>query len=297
MGLALMMFAAATHHAALLLRPSSDLPAVRLVGRSVLALRGGQVPAATLEDEEVEALRKQYERYKAKVEMPLSNFDEATAQRTQAIRVRGLLSREDIAAVHRAGEALARERADSTMDRSAWGQPNGTWLVTFLNTDGAFEAMLPDLYSRVRAAAVAVDREHWNVTAGVEDVNYRVVEYHTVRSSLAGRPTRGGLHTQRHCDQGSLLTIDILLTDPAEIEGGVLQTLEADGTLLNHAWEQGDALVFLSHKYHCVSELTRGTRQVMVCELWQGTESHAPSRDEAERWQGVWKDEWRTWEP
>ena len=29
---------------------------------------------------------------------------------------------------------------------------------------------------------------------------------------------------------------------------GVLQTLEADGTLLSHEWEQGDALVFLSHK-------------------------------------------------
>ena len=52
----------------------------------------------------------------------------------------------------------------------------------------------------------------------------------------------------------------------------------------------GDALVFLSHKYHCVSELTRGTRHVMVCELWQGTENHGATRDEAERWQGEWRD-------
>ena len=51
-------------------------------------------------------------------------------------------------------------------------------------------------------------------------------------------------------DQGSLLTIDVLLTDPADIEGGVLQTLEADDQLRGHAWERGDALVFLSHKYH-----------------------------------------------
>jgi hypothetical protein len=146
-------------------------------------------------------------------------------------------------------------------------------------------------------------------------------------------------------DQGSLLTIDVLLTDPADIEGGVLQTLEADDQLRGHAWERGDALVFLSHKYHtlcrnqglygqlargpcgglaearrssgqpeacsganlslpatvrsfdiryhCVSELTRGTRQVLVCELWQGTENPSPSRDEEHRWRGEWKDEWR----
>ena len=114
-----------------------------------------------------------------------------------------------------------------------------------------------------------------------------------MRSSIDGRPTRGGLHTKRHCDHGSLVTIDILLTDPAQIEGGVLQTLEPDGELLGHAWERGDALVFLSHKYHCVSPLTRGTRQVMVCELWQGTENRSPSRDEGLRWAGEWKDDWR----
>ena len=38
-----------------------------------------------------------------------------------------------------------------------------------------------------------------------------------------GEPTGGGLRTLRHVDQGSLLTIDVLLTDPADIEGGVLQ--------------------------------------------------------------------------
>ena len=131
--------------------------------------------------------------------------------------------------------------------------------------------------------------EHWNVTAGARHANYRVAEYHTMRSALGGRPTGGGLRTLKHVDQGSLVTIDILLSDPAEIEGGVLQTLEPDGELLSHAWEQGDALVFLSHKYHCVSELTGGTRQVMVCEFWEGTENWAPTRDESARWEGEWR--------
>ena len=252
-------------------------------------LRGGASTLSESTEEDEDILRHEYERYKAAVEMPLSNYEIEDAQRTQAIRVRGLLSKEDIDAVHRAGAATAQQRPDSTIDRSAWGQPKGTWRVTFLNSGGAFEAALPELYARIKQAALAVDRAHWNVTEGVENVNYRVVEYHTVLSSLHGQPTGGGLHTKRHCDQGSLITIDILLTDPSEIDGGVLQTLEADGSLTSHSWEQGDALVFLSHKYHCVSELRQGTRQVMVCELWQGTENHAPSRDEKERWLGVWK--------
>lgn len=239
------------------------------------------------------ALQREYERYVAAVEAPLLNFDEEAAQRTQAVHLPALLSREDVAAVHRAGAAAALRRPDATIDRSAWGQPAGTWRVSFLNAGGAFEELLPELYGRVRDAMLAVDAAHWNATAGVEHVNYRVAEYHTMRSSIGGEPTRGGLHTQRHCDHGSLLTIDVLLTEIDEIEGGVLQTLEPDGTLAQHAWEVGDALVFLSHKYHCVSELTAGTRQVLVCELWQGTENQAPGRDEAERWQGVWKEEWR----
>ena len=244
-------------------------------------------PAASAALDDLEQMQFEYERYRAAVEAPLHNVEIPTAQRTQAVHIPKLLSRDDIAAVHRVGAAVAAERADATIDRSAWGQPEGTWTVTFVNAGGALEAMEPALHAKIRDAALAVDREHWNVTAGARLANYRVAEHHTMRSALGGRPIAAA-HT-RHCDHGSLVTIDILLTDPAQIEGGVLQTLEPDGELLGHAWEQGDALVFLSHKYHCVSPLTRGTRQVMVCELWQGTENRSPSRDEGLRWAGEWR--------
>jgi hypothetical protein len=269
-------------------RGAQPIPAAR----ASMSIRGASTPTVDAADDA--ALRHEYERYKAAVEMPLRNVDEATAQQTQPVRLRGLLSKTDIEELHRVAAATAAEQPHSTIDRSAWGQPEGTWRVTFLQTGGSFEAALPELHARLRNAMVAVDRDQeWNVTAGVADVNYRCVEHHTVRSELKGEPTGGGLHTKRHCDQGSLITIDILLTDLAEIEGGVLQTLESDDTLKSHAWEQGDALVFLSHKYHSVSRLTGGTRQVLVCELWQGTENHQPSRDEKERWQGEWKEDWR----
>jgi len=245
-----------------------------------------------------EDAHREYERYLAAVKLPLSNIDESAAQLTQAIRIRGLLSQEDIDEVHRAAAAVAQLHADSTIDRSAWGQPKRTWLVTFLNTAGEFQSRLPHIHARVREAALAVDREHWNIATDLEHVSYRAAEYHTMLATLNGKPTGGGLHTKHHCDHGSLVTIDILLSDPAEFEGGVLQTLEADGELHSHPWQQGDALVFLSHKYHSVSTLTRGKRNVLVCELWQGTENHKPSRDEKERWVGEWKDEeWRRQAP
>ena len=146
------------------------------------------LPAVEQDDEasKMLVLQHEYERYRAAVEQPLHNVDESTAQRTQAVRVRGLLSGEDIEALHRLGKELARQRPDSTIDRSAWGQPEGTWLVTFLNTEGAFEQALPALHAKVRAAALAVDRAHWNLTAGVAEgqLNYRVAEYHTMRSEL-----------------------------------------------------------------------------------------------------------------
>ena len=71
--------------------------------------------------------------------------------------------------------------------------------------------------------------------------------------------------------------------------GMVPMVRQPDGSLLQHTFERGDALVFLSHKYHSVSPVTAGTRQVLVSELWQGTENVVPSRDEKERWQGTWR--------
>jgi hypothetical protein len=52
-----------------------------------------------------------------------------------------------------------------------------------------------------------------------------------------------------HYDQGSVLTVDIMLADPSGFEGGQLSTLEVDGECRQHRFEQGDALVFVSHKY------------------------------------------------
>jgi predicted 2-oxoglutarate/Fe(II)-dependent dioxygenase YbiX len=43
--------------------------------------------------------------------------------------------------------------------------------------------------------------------------------------------------------------------------------------MLDHPMEVGDAVCFVSHKFHNVLPVTRGTRRSMVIELWQGGNS------------------------
>mmetsp|Transcript_31944 Transcript_31944/g.102188 ORF Transcript_31944/g.102188 Transcript_31944/m.102188 type:complete len:154 (+) Transcript_31944:1561-2022(+) len=74
------------------------------------------------------------------------------------------------------------------------------------------------------------------------------------------------------------------------LRGGVFHTLGADG-LAAHTFERGDATFFLSQKMHSVSRLDAGERRVLVLELWEGGENHAPSRDEPHRWEGDWRED------
>jgi hypothetical protein len=60
----------------------------------------------------------------------------------------------------------------------------------------------------------------------------------------------GELSDPKHYDLNSLLTMDIMLSDETFLEGCHLQTYEADGALKKHTFQQGDALIFVSHKYH-----------------------------------------------
>mgnify|MGYP002632737795 CR=1 FL=1 len=101
----------------------------------------------------------------------------------------------------------------------------------------------------------------------------RCVEYHVVEPG-------GSLPFVHHYDHGSLITIDVMLSHSDEFEGGQFQTLETDGTMVTHAFEQGDALIFVSHKPHCVQPVKSGRRNVLVVELWEGLERTCAHRCE-----------------
>ena len=71
-----------------------------------------------------------------------------------------------------------------------------------------------------------------------------------------------------------------MLSDTADFSGGAMRNLRADGSFETQSFERGDALVFVSHKPHCVGPVTRGRRSVLIMELWEGEERECAHRCE-----------------
>ena len=79
------------------------------------------------------------------------------------------------------------------------------------------------------------------------------------------------------------MTCDLMLSDEAAFEGGSFATLEPDGVLHTQPFASGDALVFVSHKYHCVQRVEAGAREVLVIELWRGPRRRCAHRCTTQR--------------
>ena len=149
--------------------------------------------------------------------------------------------------------------------------------------------LMPELHDRMLNAARAADAELWcgadasrpglGVLQDRAMVELRSAEYHDVRGV-----SEGALPMHLHGDHGSLVTVDLMLSDSSEFEGGTFQTETADGGLLDHCFEKGDALIFLSHKHHGVAPVTAGRRNIVVCEFWEGLPRRCPQRCD-QHWQ------------
>lgn len=130
--------------------------------------------------------------------------------------------------------------------------------------------------TKLMDAAARVDAKHWKLLTG-RHVVPRCVESHLLS------PGKDVLHPG-HYDHGSVLTIDVMLSEPrADFRGGRFQTVEADGSVRVHRLDKGDALVFVSHKPHFVEHVEVGERRVLIVELWEGLERTCPHRCEALR--------------
>ena len=197
-------------------------------------------------------------------------MDVANAQRTQVIGLKKFLSLEDIEMIH----STAKEKLGSNEAVSgALEKHTDAWKVLYLQSDDTFQQKLPGLRQRILEAVRQVDKNNWRLFDNVDHVNIRVVEYHQMDEY-------GELADPRHYDLNSLLTMDIMLSEDGSFEGGDLQTEEVDGTLKKHEFRQGDALIFVSHKYHCVDRVRSGRRNVMVLEFWYGPERQCSHRCE-----------------
>lgn len=214
-------------------------------------------------------------------EMPVQ-----AAQRTAVVCVPGALTSAEVKQLLTAHPTL---RGSCGVLRTKSGgasvEGRGNWGTTYLHTDGIFAEAFPRIRQKILNLAASVDREQgWNLlTSPPSPPQLRCVELHTV-----GRG--GSLPEQTHYDHGSLITVDILLSNvgdasaagAADFEGGNFCTLECDGELSRHTSFKrgGDALVFVSHKYHCVQPVRSGRRQVLVAELWAGIERRCAHRCE-----------------
>ena len=148
------------------------------------------------------------------------------AQHSKVIRLPRFLSDDEIQQI----QSLAAVSEERCRPWQAAHNRSGMWDTLYLSASGTFRKALPELCQKLITAAIRVDAETpgWGVLQGAKGaVVPRVVEYHTVR-------THGSLPWVHHCDEGSLLTIDVMLCDTNDFEGGKFQTLEADGHLMPH---------------------------------------------------------------
>ena len=89
----------------------------------------------------------------------------------------------------------------------------------------------------------------------------RCIEFHTYAIG-------GGLLSPMHRDNGSLLTMSMLLSEPSEGDGGEFVTY-SEGLPIVHQMKKGDAILFQSEKLHNVATVTGGIRNSLVVELWK----------------------------
>ena len=208
---------------------------------------------------------------------PPSLVPEAVAQQTSVVRLPKFLTSDDI---ERLLAAAAEVREDLELAGKVGlhdlakrqSSPKQTWETVFLNH--RLVELLPELHERLFTAARHADaQEGWKLLeAGGHPLSFRVVELHSVRPG-------GALALPTHYDYGSLITLDLMLSNPGEdFNGGRLQTLESDGSVLSHPFERGDLVMFQSHKYHSVTPVKWGTRRVCVLEIWEGLPRRCPRR-------------------
>ena len=202
-----------------------------------------------------------------------SFVDAKEAQKSRVVRVKKLLSDDEIQELLECSASLRNSCGVNKRDKHGFVQMDGPWDTTYLHTDDQFGQAMPHLKKKILDAVQAADKAEWGLLEGKEHVTVRVIEHHKVSKG-------GGLLQKDHIDYGSLLTLDVMLSDPGDFEGGVFHTVEADGTVQPHEFAKGDMMLFQSHKYHAVSEVKAGLRQVLIMELWQGEERRCAHRCE-----------------
>ena len=201
------------------------------------------------------------------------------AQGTPVLHLDNFLLESEIEALREYGDGIIGAHGTAACKHGIEVRSGGgddAWKVAFLNTEDrhsadGFEWILDRLKKRLKSL------DGWNGLVNTDEydgLNTRVIEYH--RQTAPGP----GINDPKHYDMDSVVTIDIALSKPEEFEGGEFGTLESTGQLRHHKFSRGDAVAFISHKFHCVSKVETGIRRVLVVELWRGPPRTCPHRCE-----------------
>ena len=147
-------------------------------------------------------------------------------------------------------------------------------VLRYLHKGGQLQTRHPQLAAKlVSIMTSAAPAELLAKCGGGEPLRVRCIELHTYTAG-------GGLLNPGHRDCGSILTMSVLLSDPARAVGGEFLTWREHGTVpVVHApLRTGDAVLFHSEKLHNVSTLRCGLRRTLVVELWASSTTNVRDR-------------------
>jgi len=183
------------------------------------------------------------------------------AQKMQLVVRKGIFSAEEVSKIHqvaqRVRKATAKERKRRFL-RHGWivGQKvmadQHMHSKLYLHAKRCFQEQIPEIHDKLLDLIWEADQEHWHILAAHPHLTVRCAEYHEYNPG-------GGLRQKRHYDEGSLVTIDVMLSPHGAFQGGELGTCEPGGLMKMHNLDSpGDVAIFPSHKYDSVEGVTKG---------------------------------------
>lgn len=230
--------------------------------------------------------------------MNIKLMEREASWRSNVVLFKGRFTDDDIKSLDKVYRHLREADMQLKPEDEMFQHPNllgnraSNHITAFLHVGQLIDDSLPDIAAKVQATMVEADRmEGWGYLTPASDEGTQVkdtdpVFFSSVDSSSSEKQRRynvrvceyheyftgGEVCNPYHCDGGSLVTMSVMLSNPeTDFTGGEFTTLDPDSKEdTEHDFQRGDAIVFVSEKYHSVQPIETGVRHSLVTELWAG---------------------------
>ena len=180
------------------------------------------------------------------------------AEAQDPVILQDLLTADDVSRLRKMRAALEASGRTPHMFRDATTASNHA--VCYLHYDGFAQRTEPELVERLLAAMRNSAPAAW--PRSTRELRVRCIELHTYKEG-------GGLFLPSHRDNDSVLTLSARVSEDGAFGGGRFVTYDR-GAPVAHRLDQGAAVLFPSEKLHNIERVSRGTRESLVIELWEG---------------------------